>query len=127
MDARSDIFAFGLSLYEMLTGKHPSAAGRLTRTLAALREDDPEPPTRLVPALPPEAERAVLRCLRKDPHALAEHLRSRRGAGGREGGLGVGPNGPNSIAKDGARPPWTLSRWPPPGPGRGRHRGPPAR
>jgi dipeptidyl aminopeptidase/acylaminoacyl peptidase/predicted Ser/Thr protein kinase len=67
VDARSDIFAFGLVLYEMLTGKHPFRRGTLTRTLASLREDDPEPPRSLVPALPLEAERAVLRCLRKDP------------------------------------------------------------
>ena len=67
VDARSDIFAYGLVLYEMLTGKHPFRRGTLTRTLASLREDDPEPPTSLVPALPIEAERAVLRCLRKDP------------------------------------------------------------
>jgi Tol biopolymer transport system component len=67
VDARSDIFAFGLVLYEMLTGTHPFRRGTLTRTLASLREDDPEPPTRLVPALPLEAERAVLRCLHKDP------------------------------------------------------------
>jgi Tol biopolymer transport system component/predicted Ser/Thr protein kinase len=67
VDARSDVFAFGVVLYEMLTGRHPFRRKTALETLSAIREGEPEAPTRLVPGLPPEAERAVLRCLRKDP------------------------------------------------------------
>jgi predicted Ser/Thr protein kinase len=67
VDARSDIFAFGVVLYEMLTGRHPFRRASMGATLAAIREEEPEPPTGLVPGLPLEAERAVRRCLRKDP------------------------------------------------------------
>ena len=67
VDVRSDIFAFGVLLYEMLTGKHPFRHRTALETLAAIRDEEPERPTRLVPALPPEADRAVLRCLHKDP------------------------------------------------------------
>jgi Tol biopolymer transport system component/predicted Ser/Thr protein kinase len=67
VDARSDVFAFGLILYEMLTGKHPFRRGSSGATLAAIRDEEPEPPTGLTPGLPVEAERAVLRCLRKEP------------------------------------------------------------
>jgi dipeptidyl aminopeptidase/acylaminoacyl peptidase len=41
-------------------------ASRL-ETLSAIREGDPEAPTRVAPGLPPEAERAILRCLHKEP------------------------------------------------------------
>jgi Tol biopolymer transport system component/predicted Ser/Thr protein kinase len=67
VDARSDIFAFGVLMYEMLTGKHPFRRRMTLETLAAIREEEPEPLTDVVPSLPPEAERAVLRCLRKEP------------------------------------------------------------
>jgi Tol biopolymer transport system component len=67
VDARSDVFAFGVLMYEMLTGKHPFRRKSTLETLAAIREEEPERPTEVVPSLPPEAERAVLRCLRKDP------------------------------------------------------------
>ena len=74
VDARSDIFAFGVLVYEMLTGQHPFRRKTATETLTAIREEKPEPPTRLVPALPPEAERAVLRCLHKDPTRRWQNL-----------------------------------------------------
>jgi len=67
VDTRSDIFAFGVLMYEMLTGQHPFRRRTTLETLAAIRDEEPQAPTSIVPALPPEAERAVLRCLRKEP------------------------------------------------------------
>ncbi|HOC41611.1 MAG TPA: protein kinase [Thermoanaerobaculales bacterium] len=67
VDARSDVFAFGVLLYEMLTGRQPFRRATTVETLAAIRDDEPPPPSRLVPSLPPEIDRAVLRCLRKEP------------------------------------------------------------
>jgi tetratricopeptide (TPR) repeat protein/predicted Ser/Thr protein kinase/TolB-like protein len=67
VDARTDIFSFGVLLYRMLTGQHPFRRGSSAETLSAIREADPVPPGRLAPQLPPEAERAILRCLHKDP------------------------------------------------------------
>ena len=67
VDARTDIFSFGVLLYQMLTGRHPFLRGSSLETLSAIREGDPEAPTKVAPGLPPEAERAILRCLHKEP------------------------------------------------------------
>ena len=64
VDSRGDVFAFGVLLYEMLTGLHPFRRGTALETIAAIREDEPRRPTEIVPALPPEVERAAMLCLR---------------------------------------------------------------
>jgi len=74
VDARSDIFAFGVLMYEMLTGQHPFRRRTTLETLAAIRDENPEPPSRHVPSLPPEAERAILRSLHKDPQRRWQSL-----------------------------------------------------
>ena len=74
VDARSDIFSFGILLYELLTGRHPFRRGTTAETLAAIRNTEPEKPSSLVPSLPTEAERAVLRCLHKNPTRRWQNL-----------------------------------------------------
>ncbi|MGQ9671886.1 MAG: protein kinase domain-containing protein, partial [Candidatus Aminicenantales bacterium] len=67
VDARSDIFSFGAVLYEILTGRRAfEREGRL-KTLAAVLNEEPPPATAIIEALPPELERVLNRCLRKDP------------------------------------------------------------
>ena len=63
VDARSDIFSFGLVLYEMLSGQSAFAGDSPVTTLAAILRDEP-PRLRNIS---PELERIVTRCLRKDP------------------------------------------------------------
>jgi eukaryotic-like serine/threonine-protein kinase len=67
VDARSDIFSFGTVLYEMLTGRKPFGGDSWLAILTHILREDPTPPCQLVPEIPPELEKAVLRCLRKDP------------------------------------------------------------
>jgi serine/threonine protein kinase/Tol biopolymer transport system component len=67
IDSRSDIFSFGTVLYEMLTGRRAFHRDSQIKTLAAVLNEEPPPATAANEALPPEVERILNRCLRKDP------------------------------------------------------------
>ena len=66
-DARSDQFAFGLILYELLTGKHPFARASSVQTLSAIIEAEPEPLAVAAPKTPEALAHIVERCLAKTP------------------------------------------------------------
>ena len=68
-DARSDIFAFGLVLYEMLCGRRAFARETAAETMAAIVREDPPPMTGASSAIPAAIDRIVWRCLEKDPSA----------------------------------------------------------
>ncbi len=74
VDARSDVFSFGSVLYEMVTGRRPFAGGSSAEMLAALLKEQPKPPSELVPDVPKELERIILRCLRKEPERRFQHM-----------------------------------------------------
>ncbi len=65
--ARSDIFSFGVVLYEMVTDRRPFAGSSSAEIHAALLKEQPRPPSELAPDVPKELERIILRCLRKEP------------------------------------------------------------
>jgi Tol biopolymer transport system component/predicted Ser/Thr protein kinase len=66
-DARTDIFALGAVLFEMVTGR-PAFTGKSKASLiAAILAADPPPISQLQPMTPPALDRAVRRCLAKDP------------------------------------------------------------
>jgi predicted Ser/Thr protein kinase len=67
VDARSDIFSFGTLLYEMLTGERAFRGESTLSTLSAILTLEPRPLRSLAPSIPPEVERVIARCLRKDP------------------------------------------------------------
>ena len=66
-DARSDLFAFGATLYEMLTGQRAFEGMTQLAVASAIQEKDPEPINALQPLTPPALERVVGRCLVKNP------------------------------------------------------------
>jgi eukaryotic-like serine/threonine-protein kinase len=74
-DARSDIFAFGCVLYEMLTGVRAFDGASSASLVAAIIAREPRPIHELQPAVPPAVERLVRTCLAKDPAARWQSAR----------------------------------------------------
>ena len=66
-DARSDLFALGAVLYEMVTGVKPFEGKSQISVAGAILEKDPEPISKLQPLTPPTLEHVVSACLAKDP------------------------------------------------------------
>ncbi len=66
VDARSDIFSFGLVLYEMLSGKAAFAGENAMDVISSILQKEPVPLSRLMPDVPHEIERIVNKALRKD-------------------------------------------------------------
>ena len=66
-DARTDIFAFGVLLYEMLTGRRAFEGTSQASVISAILSSDPPPISVLQPLSPPALDRVVKKCLAKDP------------------------------------------------------------
>jgi Tol biopolymer transport system component len=101
VDARTDIFAFGAVLYEMLTGRQAFDGKTQASLIAAIMNVEPTPVSALAPITPRALERLVSRCLAKDPddrwqtaHDLLIQLRWIAGRGSKSG----------ATAAAGARP-----------------------
>ena len=66
-DARTDIFAFGAVLYEMVTGRKAFAGKSPASLIGAILKDDPPPIADAQPQTPPALDRVVRTCLAKEP------------------------------------------------------------
>ncbi len=69
LSTRSDLYALGVLLYEMVTGALPHDASHPGEMLLRTATEPPIPPSVRVPTLPARVERIILRCLQKSPDA----------------------------------------------------------
>ena len=69
VDARSDVFSLGVTLYEMATGQRPFYGASPAEVLEALLSRQPARPRQLNPAAPAGLERVILKAIEKDPAA----------------------------------------------------------
>jgi eukaryotic-like serine/threonine-protein kinase len=67
VSARSDIYALGLVLYELFTGRKAFEGRTYSELERKHREEEPPRPTAVVESVEPAVERTILRCLEKDP------------------------------------------------------------
>ena len=75
VDARSDLFSFGVILYEMLSGRKAFHGESAAETMSAIAKDDPPDLTETNRSVSPALERIVRHCLEKNPAARFQSAR----------------------------------------------------
>lgn len=75
-DVRTDIYAIGMVLYEMATGRRPFREELAPKLVNEILHKLPEPPSPLNPDIPHRLQEIILKCLEKDPEKRYQHAKS---------------------------------------------------
>jgi serine/threonine protein kinase len=66
-DVRTDIYALGTMLYEMITGELPYAHGNVHATMRQKLNQDPRPPSEVMPSIDPKIEQIIMNSIARSP------------------------------------------------------------
>jgi eukaryotic-like serine/threonine-protein kinase len=78
LDSRTDLFSFGVVLYEMATGRQPFTGSSTVMVFTAILRDDPAPPSHGHPEIPTKLEEIILKALEKDRDLRYQHAADTR-------------------------------------------------
>lgn len=113
VDARTDLFALGAVLYEMVTGQRAFSGGSQASLVAAILTGAVRPLSAARPDAPAALERVILRCLEKDPEErwqsardIVLELRSMAGEAARPAQATIGAGSPVPVTDS----PWRTAR-----------------
>lgn len=67
LDHRADIYSLGITLYELLTGVSPFMDDTIAVVVKKVIEEEPKPPSSIIPDIPPELDKIILKAVKKHP------------------------------------------------------------